>query len=233
MPSGGPVSSRTGAKKRGKGQKGRKRKGQKGKEGAHDCHIVVPSILSLVILSICSMFIRSFSFIFLISSLDFARPFHFFTHFIFFFFFCRSDQFEARLVTVRLEKQEGAHASIFFSSMSGSRIPIANSHGEGRALFASAEDEEACQAQVAARYVDNRGQPTQHFPLNANGSPRAVASVTAANGRVTAIMPHPERMLRNANFSYAPKATGGPMLEDGSDESPWMAMFYSARRWVG
>mgnify|MGYP001103578818 FL=1 len=136
-------------------------------------------------------------------------------------------------MTLRLESQPSAHASVFFSSMAGSRIPIAASHGEGRALFASPEDEAACQDHVAARFVDNSGAVTQHFPLNSNGSPRGVASVTAAGGRVTAIMPHPERVLRMGNMPYRPEVKGGGLAEDGSDESPWMAMFYSARRWVG
>lgn len=117
--------------------------------------------------------------------------------------------------------------------MGGSRIPVVTSHGEGRALFASPEAQAACSAsQVSARFVDGTGARTQRFPLNPNGSPHAIAAVHSEDGRVLAIMPHPERTLRRANFSYRP--AGDLDYKDANDdESPWMAMFYNARRWVG
>jgi phosphoribosylformylglycinamidine synthase len=127
----------------------------------------------------------------------------------------RSEQFEARVCTVEITPSP----SIFFSGMEGSRLPIAVAHGEGRALF-----EGACEAPVAARFVDNRGAPTERYPLNPNGSPGGLTAVTNTDGRITLMMPHPERVFRSVTHSWHPDNWG----EDG----PWMRMFRNARRFV-
>ncbi|NVB77137.1 MAG: phosphoribosylformylglycinamidine synthase [Kofleriaceae bacterium] len=134
----------------------------------------------------------------------------------------RSERFEAREVLVRLEESP----SLFFKGMAGSRIPIANSHGEGRAEFASAAQLDALEAQglVAARYVDGHGDVTEMYPANPNGSPHGIASITTADGRVTVIMPHPERVFRTVQMSWHPPEWG--------EDSPWMRMFRNARAWV-
>ncbi|QDO90051.1 phosphoribosylformylglycinamidine synthase [Ornithinimicrobium ciconiae] len=130
----------------------------------------------------------------------------------------RSEQYEARLSLVEVLESP----SIFFSGMAGSRIPIAVAHGEGRADFSAQGDEAAVLA--AARYVDNHGRPTEVYPANPNGSRGGLTAVTTADGRFTAMMPHPERVQRNAQLSWTPGAIG--------EASPWLRMFRNARVWV-
>jgi phosphoribosylformylglycinamidine synthase len=134
----------------------------------------------------------------------------------------RSERFEARLVGLRIDDSP----SLFFKGMAGSRIPIANAHGEGRAEL-STDALAALEAQhlVAARFVDGTGAPTQRYPANPNGSPNAIAAVTTPDGRVTVIMPHPERVFRTVQLSWHPPEWG--------EDSPWMRMFRNARVWVG
>ena len=131
----------------------------------------------------------------------------------------RSEQFEARLVQVKIEESP----SILFAGMAGSSMPIVNSHGEGRVEWYRPED--AAKALVAARYVDSRGVPTETYPLNPNGSVGGVTSLTTTDGRATIIMPHPERTHRSVQMSWHPRAMG--------ELSPWMRMFENARIWVG
>jgi phosphoribosylformylglycinamidine synthase len=130
----------------------------------------------------------------------------------------RSEQFEARLSLVRVE----ASPSIFLGGMEGSRLPVATAHGEGRADFGDGQPPAGL---VALRYVDSRGEATEHYPQNPNGSPSGITGLCNEDGRVTIMMPHPERTQRSVNFSWAPRAWG--------DASPWQRMFRNARRWVG
>ena len=131
----------------------------------------------------------------------------------------RSEQFEARLVMVEITKSP----SILFAGMEGSRIPIATAHGEGRALFSSQGDLE--KSIVCMRYVDNRGEPSETYPYNPSGSPQGITGLTTADGRFTIVMPHPERVFRTVQMSWTPPGLG--------EDSPWMRLFYNARRWVG
>ena len=131
----------------------------------------------------------------------------------------RSEQFEARLSMVEVL----ASPSLFFTGMEGSRMPIAVAHGEGFADFSQRGDAKAVQR--AMRFVDNRGQATEAYPANPNGSPDGLTAVTTADGRFTVLMPHPERVFRNVQMSWS----GG----DVDAPSPWMRMFHNARRWVG
>jgi phosphoribosylformylglycinamidine synthase len=112
--------------------------------------------------------------------------------------------------------------------MEGSVLPIVVSHGEGFTEFADATALARCQSSglVAARYVDNFHQPTEHYPLNPNGSPGGLTALTTTTGRVTIMMPHPERSHRTVNLSWHP-------TDWTSDESPWMQLFHNARHWVG
>ena len=133
----------------------------------------------------------------------------------------RSDQFEARLSLVRIEPSP----SVLLAGMDGSRIPIVTSHGEGRAQFASDEAQAACERDSACvRYVDNRGEPARRYPANPNGSPRGIAGLTNRDGRVTIMMPHPERVFRTVQLSWHPPGWG--------EDSPWQRLFVNARRWV-
>jgi phosphoribosylformylglycinamidine synthase len=131
----------------------------------------------------------------------------------------RSEQFEARLSLVEVMQSP----SLFFAGMAGSRIPIAVAHGEGFADFSQRGDEKAVQR--ALRFVDHHGRPTERYPFNPNGSAGGLTGVTTADGRFTALMPHPERVFRNVQMSYL--AAG-----DISAPSPWMRMFHNARAWV-
>jgi phosphoribosylformylglycinamidine synthase len=131
----------------------------------------------------------------------------------------RSEQYEARLALLEVFESP----SLFLQGMAGSRIPVAVAHGEGRADFADTGDQAA--ARIALRYVDGDGRPAASYPANPNGSPDAIAGLTSSDGRATILMPHPERTLRTANFSWAPR--------EWPDASPWMRMFRNARAWVG
>jgi phosphoribosylformylglycinamidine synthase len=135
----------------------------------------------------------------------------------------RSEQFEARLSLIRIERSP----SLLLRGMEGSVLPIAVAHGEGRAELASPEALHALDAggNIAARYVDNRGELTERYPGNPNGSPRGIAAVTSRDGRVTLTMPHPERVFRAVQYSWRPDG----WREDG----PFMRLFRNARVWVG
>jgi phosphoribosylformylglycinamidine synthase len=129
----------------------------------------------------------------------------------------RSEQFEAR--TCLLEVVESP--SVFFRGMAGSRIPVAVAHGEGRAEFDSPVDQAT--ARVALRFVDGDGHATMRYPINPNGSPDGITGLTTTDGRVTILMPHPERTPRSVNLSWAPG--------EWPDDSPWLRMFRNARVW--
>jgi phosphoribosylformylglycinamidine synthase len=135
----------------------------------------------------------------------------------------RSEQFEARLSLVEILPSP----SILLAGMAGSRVPIAVAHGEGLAEFADPVDCEALHARqlVAARFVDNHGRVAERYPANPNGSPQGVTGITTPDGRVTLLMPHPERSYRTLQHSWHPDGWG----EDG----PWMRLFRNARVWVG
>jgi phosphoribosylformylglycinamidine synthase len=135
----------------------------------------------------------------------------------------RSEQFEARLSLVEVLESP----SVLLRGMAGSRLPIAVAHGEGRAEFAGPEQRAALEARalVAARFVDHHGRATERYPENPNGSPGGITAVTTPDGRVTILMPHPERVFRTVQLSWHPPGT--------SDDGPWMRMFRNARAWVG
>ncbi len=131
----------------------------------------------------------------------------------------RSEQFEARLSLVEILDSP----SLFFQGMAGSRLPIAVAHGEGFADFSQRGD--AAAVHRAMRFVDHHGAATEAYPFNPNGSPGGLTAVTTADGRFTALMPHPERVFRNVQMSWTP---GAP-----THSSPWLRLFTNARRWVG
>jgi len=133
----------------------------------------------------------------------------------------RSEQFEGRLALVEVAPSR----SPLFAGMAGSRLPIVVAHGEGRAEFGSAADQRAAAALTALRFVDNRGRVASRYPANPNGSPQGAAGFTSEDGRVTIMMPHPERVFRTAQNSWHPA--------DAGEDSGWMRMFRNARVWVG
>lgn len=134
-----------------------------------------------------------------------------------------SEQFEARVAMVEVQKSN----SVLLAGMEGSRMPIAVAHGEGRAEFADEAQLAALEQSgtIALRYVDNYGKPTQTYPANPNGSPNAITGLTAANGRVTIMMPHPERVFRAVQNSWCP--------DEWKEDGALMRMFRNARVFVG
>jgi phosphoribosylformylglycinamidine synthase len=133
----------------------------------------------------------------------------------------RSDQFEGRLSLVRID----ASPSVLLAGMAGSRLPVVTSHGEGCAEFVGADALEACDSSLTAlRYVSNDGEPAERYPANPNGSPRGIAGLTNESGRVTIMMPHPERAFRTVQLSWHPA--------DWGERAPWQRLFDNARRFV-
>ena len=145
-----------------------------------------------------------------------------------------SEQYEARVCMVEILDSPlnvpGARSNIFLHGMSGSSLPIAVAHGEGRASFPDTSHAQNLldAGLVAMRYVDNHLQPTERYPANPNGSPLGIAAVQSRNGRVMAMMPHPERVVLVAG-SYVPDN----IKAEWKDFGPWIRLFQSARRWVG
>jgi phosphoribosylformylglycinamidine synthase len=135
----------------------------------------------------------------------------------------RSEQFEARLSLVRVEKSR----SVLLAGMQGSLLPIAVAHGEGRAEFADDAARSAFEAsdRVAVRFVDSHGEVATRYPENPNGSPSGIAAITSDDGRATLIMPHPERVFRAVQYSWHPRAW--------TEDAPWMRLFRNARVFVG
>jgi len=134
----------------------------------------------------------------------------------------QSGRFEARLSQVEVLDSP----SLFFQGMAGSRLPIAVAHGEGYADFSTKGDPQKVLA--AMRFVDHHGHATQTYPFNPNGSPGGLTAVTTADGRFTAMMPHPERVFRQLQFSW----TASSSFQKSTDFSPWMRIWRNARRWV-
>ena len=131
-----------------------------------------------------------------------------------------SEQFEARFSQVQIEESP----SILLKGMEGTRIPVAVAHGEGRMDF-GAGDASQVEGLVGVRYVDAQGNPTQTYPFNPNGTADGMTGLTTPDGRVTIMMPHPERVFRTVQNSWHP--------DDWAEDAPWMRLFRNARRWVG
>jgi phosphoribosylformylglycinamidine synthase len=135
----------------------------------------------------------------------------------------KSERFEARFSLVEIQESP----SVLFKGMAGSRMPIAVSHGEGHAEFKSDEAIDAANnsGTVSMRYVNNYGDVTETYPANPNGSVDGITSLTTTDGRVTIMMPHPERVFRTVANSWHPDSWG--------EDSPWVRMFRNARKFIG
>jgi len=134
----------------------------------------------------------------------------------------RSEQFEARLSLVQVQESP----SILLRGMVDSHMPIAVAHGEGQAEFASPQALQAAQAAgvVSLRFVDNRLTTASLYPANPNGSPGGITGLSSLDGRATIMMPHPERVFRTVQCSWAPA--------DWPQDGAWMRLFRNARQWV-
>ena len=135
----------------------------------------------------------------------------------------RSEQFEARFSLVKIEKSP----SVLLENMAGSHLPIAIAHGEGRVQFRSVVEKSQLEAEglVGIRYVDNKLQTTSIYPANPNGSPDGITGICSKDGRVTLMMPHPERVFRAVQNSWYP--------EEWRENGGWMRLFFNARKFVG
>ncbi len=133
----------------------------------------------------------------------------------------RSEQFEARLSLVRVEKTP----SLFLAGMAGSVMPVPVAHGEGRALFVHEEQAGEAMPLVALRYVEGDGTVATAYPANPNGSPHGIAGLTSRDGRFTIAMPHPERLVRRIQGSWNAAEWG--------ESGPWLRMFQNARQALG
>ena len=136
-----------------------------------------------------------------------------------------SEQFEARFGMVRVPKSP----SLILAEMAGSALPVVVSHGEGRADFAhlGAGGGVPQDLAVALQYIDGLGEVTQAYPLNPNGSPNGIAGITTRDGRVTIMMPHPERTFRTAQMSWLPESWKQHEL------AGWYRLFAGARKALG
>jgi len=135
----------------------------------------------------------------------------------------QSDRFEARFSLVEVTQSP----SLLLQGMVGSQMPIAVSHGEGQVEVRNAAHlaELESKGLVALRFVDNFGKVTQTYPANPNGSANGITAVTSESGRVTVMMPHPERVFRTVSNSWHP--------ENWGEDSPWMRIFRNARKQLG
>jgi phosphoribosylformylglycinamidine synthase len=133
-----------------------------------------------------------------------------------------SEQFEARVSLVKIQDSP----SVLLAGMAGSHLPVAVAHGEGRAEFADAEAQRRCHSSglVAVRYVDHDLRITTRYPFNPNGSPEGITGLCSRDGRVTILMPHPERVFRTVTNSWQPPGWG--------EEGGWLRLFRTARLFV-
>jgi len=129
-----------------------------------------------------------------------------------------SEQFEARVVQSMVAQESN---SILFAGMQGSSMPVVVAHGEGRAEFGASGVDTST---LALSYVDCNGQNTERYPANPNGSPQGIAGLTNKDGRITIMMPHPERIFRSNTNSWRDASWG--------EYGPWMRMFRNARVWI-
>jgi phosphoribosylformylglycinamidine synthase len=134
----------------------------------------------------------------------------------------RVEQFEARWTMVEVKQSR----SLFFAGMAGSKLPVAVAHGEGRPQFAAAADLEALRAQdqLALRFIGNQGAVAARYPHNPNGAVEGITGLCNEDGRVTILMPHPERSIAATAGSWWP--------QQWPDKTPWFQMFVNAREWV-
>ena len=131
-----------------------------------------------------------------------------------------SEQFEARFSLVQIQESP----SIMLKGMAGTRIPVAVAHGEGRMEFEGSVPSEIVNL-VGINYVDSNGDATETYPMNPNGTQDGMTGLTTTDGRVTIMMPHPERVFRTVQNSWHP--------DEWQEDAPWMRLFRNARKWVG
>ena len=141
----------------------------------------------------------------------------------------KSQRFEARVAMVQVVPNEVTSRSVFLRHMVNAKLPVPVAHGEGRAAWNQTADQDAFEQSdlPALRYVDGKGQPTETYPLNPNGSPKGLAGFQSPDGRVLALMPHPERAVTRESNSWYPQDEA----REWGGAGPWFKIFQSARAW--
>ncbi|GAA5967691.1 hypothetical protein JCM11641_005737 [Rhodosporidiobolus odoratus] len=139
-----------------------------------------------------------------------------------------SGRFEGRVSLVQISDSPASESSVFLRSMSGSIVPVAVAHGEGRATWIAPASESKAQDSIVVRFVDPSGKPTSRYPYCPNGSAEGTTGVQALGGRVLALMPHPERVTQAMSNSWLPKEA-----KTWEGRGPWARIFENARVWVG
>ncbi|KAF7357978.1 Phosphoribosylformylglycinamidine synthase [Mycena venus] len=141
----------------------------------------------------------------------------------------KSERFEARVAMLEVVDSEVTRSSVWLRDMAGSKLPIAVAHGEGRVSFTAPEHRQSLEKQglVGLRYVDGQGKPTEVYPANPNGSPGGITGVQTPDGRVLALMPHPERVVALESNSWYP----GSLAKEWTNIGPWFQIFQNARKW--
>ncbi|KAH7888901.1 CobB/CobQ-like glutamine amidotransferase domain-containing protein [Phlebopus sp. FC_14] len=141
-----------------------------------------------------------------------------------------SERFEGRVSMVEIVNSRTTRSSVFLRDIVGSKFPAAVAHGEGRASFSSPSQQKALRSEglVAMHFIDSTGSPTEVYPLNPNGSPEGITGVQTPDGRVLALMPHPERVIALESNSWYPPS----FAEAWKGTGPWFKIFQSARSWV-
>ncbi|KAF9455499.1 CobB/CobQ-like glutamine amidotransferase domain-containing protein [Collybia nuda] len=141
----------------------------------------------------------------------------------------RGERFEGRVAMVEVMRNEATAGSVFLREMVGSKLPVVVAHGEGRVAFSGEEHQRRFESQglTALRYVDAKGRPTEVYPLNPNGSPGGTTGVQTPDGRVLALMPHPERIVALDSNSWYPPS----FADSWKGTGPWFRLFQSARKW--
>jgi phosphoribosylformylglycinamidine synthase len=136
----------------------------------------------------------------------------------------RSEQFESRYSSVRINESP----SVLLRGMAGSQLPIPVAHGEGHASFRAPDSLSKlhAQQQICMQYIDGHGHPSEHYPYNPNGSAQGMTAFTNTDGRVTIMMPHPERLFRAVQMSYRPQD------QFTGEAGPWLKLFQNARHFV-
>jgi phosphoribosylformylglycinamidine synthase len=143
----------------------------------------------------------------------------------------RSERFEARACNVEVVDNDVTRSSVFLREMVGSKLPISVAHSEGRASFSDARKQQSLllNGLVGIRYIDSVGSATEIYPLNPNGSPGGITGVQTPDGRILALMPHPERVVTLESNSWYPTS----FIESWRGVGPWSKVFQSARAWCG
>ncbi|KAJ7140922.1 CobB/CobQ-like glutamine amidotransferase domain-containing protein [Mycena epipterygia] len=141
----------------------------------------------------------------------------------------KSERFEGRVAMVEVVDSDITRSSVFLRDMAGSKLPIVVAHGEGRVSFTAPERQQSLESQglVGLRYIDGRGMPTEVYPANPNGSPGGITGVQTPDGRVLALMPHPERVVALESNSWYPAT----LANEWTNVGPWFQIFQNARKW--